>query len=130
MQQKIKQGATGLGKPVPECGQVRPVFLNNGTMGIQIQLEDVVYARSKRNNCVVVMMNGDTHHLPLSLSALEELLDSRTFVRVHRQYIVNVWHVRSFIGNMLCMVNNERLVVGKTFVDDFNRSICILPRLR
>lgn len=115
---------------MPERKQDRPVFLNNGTCGEQIRLEDIVYARSKRNNCMVVMMNGDTHHLPLSLGMLEEMLDNCTFVRVHRQYIVNVWHIRSFIGNMLCMANHERLVVGKTYVDDFARSVCILPRLR
>ncbi|HKY98373.1 MAG TPA: LytTR family DNA-binding domain-containing protein, partial [Gemmatimonadaceae bacterium] len=58
------------------------------------------------------------HALNLSLSRLEERLDAKRFVRVHRAHIVNLDHVRAFKrdarGNLEAeLVNGQRVPVSR-----------------
>ena len=67
-----------------------------------------------------------SHALHLSLNRLEERLDSRRFVRVHRAHIVSLDHVRTFKkdsrGNLEAeLANGKRVPVSRSRAKELRR---------
>ena len=67
----------------------RPVSVQKGSALIPVQQRDIVLAYVKDKQVFIRTNEGD-FQLSMSLSELEELLNPELFLRVHRQYIVNV----------------------------------------
>lgn len=116
MKKLVAQDKTGM----------KPTFLSNGTSMRRINLEDIVLASSDHHQCSIVMSDGTSFVVPCPLGELEETLPNHMFVRIHRQCIVNIWHIELLIGTIVLMDNGARLCVGKTFVGVLDDHICII----
>lgn len=106
----------------------KPVFLFNGTRAIRINLADVVYAKAHHVQCILVMADGTHHQLPYPLGHLQNMLPQSAFVRIHRQYIINVWHMQMFIGSYIRMDNGDSLTMGKTYSNVLNAHIMVISQ--
>lgn len=79
-----------------------------------LPMKDIVYI-SSRNDIVFVHTADNTFITRFTLKTLEERLQSKSFLRVHRGYIVNLRHVieivpmygRSYILKVRCNQQNE-----------------------
>ncbi|MCL6471528.1 MAG: response regulator [Firmicutes bacterium] len=79
-----------------------------------LPIKDIVYI-SSRNDIVFVHTVDSTYITRFTLKTLEERLQSKSFLRVHRGYIVNLRHVieivpmygRSYVLKVRCNQNNE-----------------------
>jgi len=79
-----------------------------------LPLQDIVYI-SSRNDIVFVHTSDNAYITRFTLKTLEERLKSKSFLRVHRGYIVNLSHVieivpmygRSYILKVRCNQKNE-----------------------
>lgn len=79
-----------------------------------LSMQDIVYV-SSRNDIVFVHTADNTYITRFTLKALEERLKNKSFLRVHRGYIVNLSHVieivpmygRSYILKVRCNQKNE-----------------------
>lgn len=79
-----------------------------------LPMQDVVYI-SSRNDIVFVHTVDNTYITRFTLKTLEERLKNKSFLRVHRGYIVNLSHVieivpmygRSYILKVRCNQKNE-----------------------
>ncbi len=79
-----------------------------------LTIKDIVYI-SSRNDIVFVHTSDNTYITRFTLKTLEERLQRKSFLRVHRGYIVNLRHVieivpmygRSYILKVRCNQNNE-----------------------
>ena len=79
-----------------------------------LSIKDIVYI-SSRNDIVFVHTLDNTYITRFTLKNLEERLQSKSFLRVHRGYIVNLRHVieivpmygRSYVLKVRCNQQNE-----------------------
>jgi two-component system response regulator LytT len=79
-----------------------------------LPMQDIVYI-SSRNDIVFVHTADNTYITRFTLKTLEDRLQSKSFLRVHRGYIVNLRHVveivpmygRSYVLKVRCSQQNE-----------------------
>ena len=76
-------------------GEIPRLFVREGGQIVPIRVSSIEWFEAC-DDFVVVHARGRESRINLTLSALEQRLDSRVFVRVHRCHIVNMDHVASW----------------------------------
>ncbi len=103
--QQMKQTATVSDAPTDEKDNY--FFIREATTLTRLQFQDVAYIESKGDFSKVYTL-GDKSHLTLvSLKNLEASLPSAMFLRVHKQYIINLTHIST--------IGQEELVLDGRF---------------
>ena len=98
-------------------GPISRLFVRTGGNLVPLLISEVAWFEA--DDDYVIAHTARAHHaLSLSLSRLEERLDPRRFVRVHRAHIVNLDHVRAFKrdtrGNLEAeLVSGRRVPVSR-----------------
>ena len=85
-----------------------------------VALKDVLYCESDDNYTKVHVEDGQRYLVTKSLKDIQDLLEERNFLRVHRQYIVNLNHIKKFVrgqGNYLIMSNQQSIPVSRMLKD-------------
>jgi two-component system, LytTR family, response regulator len=98
-------------------GPISRLFVRTGGSLVPLLITDVAWFEAD-SDYVIAHTARARHALSLSLSRLEERLDPKRFVRVHRAHIVNLDHVRAFKrdsrGNLEAeLVNGRRVPVSR-----------------
>lgn len=83
----------------------------------KVNYEDILYIESLRE---YVRLHTSNQRIVsrLSLSKLEDMLPSQTFVRIHRTYIINIQHIKNIEGNMV-RIGDKSLPVSKGKKEEF-----------
>ena len=76
-------------------GPISRLFVRKGGNLVPLLITEVAWFEAD-SDYVIAHTARTRHPLSLSLNRLEERLDPRRFVRVHRAHIVNLDHVRAF----------------------------------
>jgi two-component system, LytTR family, response regulator len=76
-------------------GPISRLFVRTGGNLVPLPIRDVAWFEADRDY-VTAHTARTRHPLNLSLTRLEDRLDSSRFVRIHRAHIVNLDHVRAF----------------------------------
>jgi two-component system LytT family response regulator len=106
-------------------GPISRLFVRTGGSLVPLHIADVAWLEAD-GDYVVAHTARARHVLNLSLSRLEERLDSTRFVRVHRAHIVNLDHVRAFkrdtSGNLEAeLVDGRRVPVSRARAQELRR---------
>jgi DNA-binding LytR/AlgR family response regulator len=72
------------------------ILAKKGLENISLLLEDIVLFFTENKIVYVIDKSGRKYLIDKNLTDLETELDSKTFFRVNRQYIVNINYIRSF----------------------------------
>ena len=68
-----------------------------------------------------------SHEVPIitkeKMMTLENLLNNKGFVRVHKSYIVAVFNIKAYNSKELEMTDGRVVPIGKTFKDDFDKRV-------
>lgn len=105
----------------------RPVMLNDGQRLLRISLNDVTYLEADRVYCKMHMRDGQTvHTLNTPLGTVERSLPSDTFVRIHRSYIVNIWHIRIFMGRIIKLDSGQNLTLGEQYKHALDNAFIVI----
>ncbi|MBN8824524.1 MULTISPECIES: LytTR family DNA-binding domain-containing protein [unclassified Spirosoma] len=77
-----------------------------------VEISNILYVEAEGNYALFVMKTGERYLVSKTLSAMQEMLESRNFLRVHRQYIVNLDHIRRLVRGegMYLVLSNEMTV--------------------
>ena len=80
----------------------------------QVEISRILYVTGLKDY-VMIYLEGEARPLitHVTMKAMEEMLSTGRFMRVHRSYIVNINSVDSFIGNML-FIGNCRIPISKS----------------
>lgn len=83
------------------------------------QLKEILYCESDNNLTHLYLLNGQTLSLTKTISEIQELLEEYHFLRVHRQYIVNLNLIKKFVkaDNAVVLFNNESIPVARSQKD-------------
>jgi len=98
-------------------GPISRLFVRTGVNLVPLMITEVWWFEAD-GDYVIAHTERTRHTLNLSLTRLEERLDSKRFVRVHRAHIVNLDHVRAFKrdrrGNLEAeLINGQRVPVSR-----------------
>jgi two-component system LytT family response regulator len=61
-----------------------------------VELKDLVYCEADSNYTKLFLTNGKNYLLSKTLREVQEVLEERNFLRVHRQYLINLDHIKSY----------------------------------
>ena len=80
-----------------------------------IDLNEIVYSEASNNYSKLVLTDGRHFLISKTLKDVQEVLEEEHFLRVHRQYIINLNHVKQFNRNegILTMTNGENIPVAR-----------------
>lgn len=81
-----------------------------------VELKDLVYCEADSNYTKLFLANGKSYLLSKTLREVQEVLEERNFLRVHRQYLVNLDHIKLYHkgdGSYLVMTGDISITVAK-----------------
>ena len=85
-----------------------------------VDLKDILYCESDDNYTKFYTVDGQHHLATKSLREIQELLEERDFLRVHRQFLINLSHIKKFVkgeGSYVVMSNQQSIPVSRAQKD-------------
>jgi two-component system, LytTR family, response regulator len=84
-----------------------------------INIQDIVSAEASGNYAILTMKDKSHFTITKTLKDIQDLLEENNFLRIHRQYIINLHCVKHFNKNdsILTLENKAELPVAKTQKD-------------
>lgn len=80
-----------------------------------ISLDEIIYSEASNNYTKLILTNKRNFIISKTLKDVQEVLEEEHFLRVHRQYIINLNHVTQFNRNegLLTMDNGEHIPIAR-----------------
>ena len=80
-----------------------------------IDLNDIIYSEASNNYSKLILADGNKFLISKTLKDVQEVLEEEHFLRVHRQYIINLNHVKQFNRNegILTMDNGDHIPIAR-----------------
>lgn len=104
--------------PVPLYDFVRSIdaqqffFIKENNTHSKVNMGDVLYIESMGDFSKIYTVQQKTHLVLIGLKNLEKQLPSDLFLRVHKQYIVNILHIKNISAVDIRLSNNSVLPVS------------------
>ncbi|MEP7377360.1 MAG: LytTR family DNA-binding domain-containing protein [Chitinophagaceae bacterium] len=87
-----------------------------GNTGISfVELNEIVYVEASNNYSKLLLTDKRIFTISKTLKDVQEVLEESHFLRVHRQYIINLNHVKQFNRNegILTMANGDHIPIAR-----------------
>ncbi len=81
-----------------------------------VETSQILYAESDSNYTNFVLETGEKYLVSKTLGDVQEMLETRNFLRVHRQYVVNLDHIKRLVkgeGTYLVLTNGMSIPVAR-----------------
>ena len=85
-----------------------------------VPVRDILYCKSDDNYTRFYLDSGLQHLVLKPLREIQELLEGRNFLRIHRQYLININRIKKFVkgeGRFLVMDNDQNIPVSRSQQD-------------
>lgn len=79
------------------------IFIKNKDYYQRIYFHDILYIEAAGSYSTLFLKNDTKLMVAFNLCEISDCLCEKSFVRIHRSYIINVDHIDAFVGNMLCV---------------------------
>lgn len=87
-------------------------FIRETAALVRLQYKDVLYIESKADFSKVFTVQGKSHMTLVSLKNLEHSLPLQSFLRVHKQYIINRHHITAISNEDVTLYNDVHIPVS------------------
>lgn len=94
------------------------IFVKESGNYVKVKFADIAYMESMGNFTRIHLVQDKRYVTLVGLKYMLEQLPPALFSRIHRSYIINVNHLKSFSPDEV-IVNGNALPIGKSFRDDF-----------
>lgn len=87
-----------------------------GPHGISfIDLDEIIYVEASNNYSKLILTERRNFLISKTLKDVQEVLEEEHFLRVHRQYVINLNHVKQFNRNegILIMANGDNIPIAR-----------------
>ncbi|MFN8345968.1 MAG: LytTR family transcriptional regulator DNA-binding domain-containing protein [Spirosomataceae bacterium] len=81
-----------------------------------VKLSEILYCESDDNYTKFYLPDGQSYLVTKPLKEVQELLEERGFLRIHRQYLINLDHIKKFVkgeGSYVIMTNGQSIPVSR-----------------
>jgi two-component system, LytTR family, response regulator len=102
------------GTPKNHPGKIALPYQNGVSF---VEVENIVYCEAENNYTRFYTIDGQQHLVSKNLGDIQEVLEERNFLRVHRQYLVNLDHIKKYVrgeGNYLVLSNEANIPVARS----------------
>lgn len=85
-----------------------------------VETSQILYAESDSNYTNFVLENGEKYLISKTLGDVQEMLETRNFLRIHRQYVVNLDHIKRLVkgeGTYVVLTNGASIPVARQHKD-------------
>lgn len=85
-----------------------------------VELKEVLYCESDDSYTKFFLADGQHYLVSKTLKEVQDLLEERNFLRIHRQYLVNLNQIKKFVkgeGSYLVMANGQSIPVSRAQKD-------------
>ena len=97
------------------------IIVNSENKKHRIQFSDIQYVESEREYSTFHLKERKIK-VKLSLSQVENLLDSQRFIRIHKSYITSIDKILSFNQSYISL-DEKNIPIGKKYKDSFNKRL-------
>lgn len=101
------------------------LLLVKDTTREKIENEEILYATVEKHYTRIVLIDDRKFVVRTSLRRFEKRLPPDLFIRIHRNYIVCLHHIR-FVDTEVTMKNGKQLPISKEFKESFLSNFDIL----
>ena len=106
------------GQIVSEAEQrKKKLVIQYGGEGKVIPLNDIYYMESRNHNIVLYLKDGNIEYYAKIGDLEEELMGQ--FYRIHRGYLINLFHVEGYDRTEVRMANGDKLLLSRYKYDGF-----------
>ncbi len=84
------------------------------------EIKNVIFCESDNNYTRIHTVDGNHYMVAKTLGDIQEVLEERNFLRVHRQYLINLNHIKKYVrgeGNYVILSNNQSIPVARNQKD-------------
>lgn len=81
-----------------------------------VGIKNIIYCESENNYTRFHTTDSQQYLVAKTLGDIQEVLEERNFLRVHRQYLVNLDHIKKYVrgeGNYLILSNGQSVAVAR-----------------
>jgi two-component system, LytTR family, response regulator len=97
----------------PKEAEMDFFFIKENNIHIKVNVDDVLYIESMGDFSKIIVKDNKSHMVLISLKNLEKQLSPLKFMRVHKQFMVNLAHIVS-IANTDLKLSNQQLIPVST----------------
>jgi DNA-binding LytR/AlgR family response regulator len=90
-------------------------FIKEKNTYIKLNMGDVLYIESMGDFSKIITTQQKTHFVLVSLKNLEKQLPEKLFIRVHKQYIINLLHIINITATDIKLNNNVSVPVSGAY---------------
>ncbi|MEE1946387.1 LytTR family DNA-binding domain-containing protein [Pedobacter sp. KR3-3] len=100
------------------------LFVNPGLKGkaIQIELAEVTHIEAIEHSACIYLTNEKVI-INMSIKKIQEKLPIKTFIRVHRAYIVNIRIIKMLEANLITLKNGIQIPLGEAYRNELMKQI-------
>ena len=95
----------------------KKLVIQYGGRGKAIPLNDIYYMESRNHNIVLYLKSGNIEYYA-KIGDLEDELAGQ-FYRIHRGYLINLFHVEGYDRTEVRMANGDKLLISRYKYDGF-----------
>ena len=95
----------------------KKLVIQYGGEGKAIPLNDIYYMESRNHNIILYLKSGNIEYYA-KIGDLEEELAGQ-FYRIHRGYLINLFHVEGYDKTEVRMANGDKLLLSRYKYDGF-----------
>jgi two-component system, LytTR family, response regulator len=81
-----------------------------------VAIADIVYCEADDNYTKFVIRDGQSYLVSKTMRDIQEILEEREFLRVHRQFIINLNLIKKYVkgeGNYVIMLNEKNIPIAR-----------------
>jgi len=82
-----------------------------------VEIKEIIFCQSDNNYTRFHTSDGREHLVAKTLGDVQEIMEDRDFLRVHRQYLVNVNHIIKYVrgeGNYLMLAGGHQIPLARS----------------
>jgi two-component system LytT family response regulator len=127
-QRADQHGLYSLAASIPlQQGSYPPrIFVETPGRLRSLDVQDILYLKAEKDY-TRIHIAGQSYLGSQGISVLEKRLDPQRFLRVHRSYIVNIYHVKEVyrdISKTFLVLNDQtEIVVGRSYLESLKKLI-------
>jgi DNA-binding LytR/AlgR family response regulator len=95
------------------------LFIKDGYTFRKIDFTEITHLESDSNYVIVHLLNGSKLLSRSTMTTFLEQLPSTIFLRIHRSFAVNKFHIESIHTTEVLTLNKKTLPLGKNYKDSF-----------
>lgn len=93
------------------------IFIRDKNRFVRINYNEVLWLKAKSNYTQITTLDNQ-YLLTVTLKTLSEKIKSKSLIRIHRSYMINLDFISSFDGNLI-FIKDEKFSVSQQYRENF-----------